>query len=47
MNAKFYRFIVKGNDKKGGVLYSPKSWPYPIAVDGQEVGCPVNRSKFR
>ena len=37
MNAKFYRFIVKGNDKKGGVLYSPKSWPYPIAVDGQEV----------
>ena len=37
MNAKFYRFIAKGNDKKGGVLYSPKSWPYPIAVDGQEV----------
>lgn len=37
MNAKFYRFIVKGNDKKRGVLYSPKSWPYPIAVDGQEV----------
>ena len=37
MNVKFYRFIAKGNDKKGGVLYSPKSWPYPIAVDGQEV----------
>ena len=37
MNVKLYRFIAKGNVKKGGVLYSPKSWPYPIAVDGQEV----------
>ena len=37
MDVKFYSFIDKKKDKKGGVLYSPKSWPYAIAVDGQEV----------
>ena len=34
---RYYRFIVKGNDKVGGVLYSPKNWPYPIARDAEEV----------
>ena len=29
---RYYRFVVKGNDKVGGVLYSPKNWPYPIAI---------------
>ena len=35
-DVRYYKFIVKGNDK-GGVLYAPDSWPYPIARDGQEV----------
>lgn len=34
---KFYKFIAKGNDKVGGVLYAPSHWPYPIAKDGEEV----------
>lgn len=34
---KYYKFIAKGNDKVGGVLYSPPSWPYPIARDAQAV----------
>lgn len=34
---RYYRFIVKGNDKAGGVLYSPENWPYPIARDAEEV----------
>ena len=34
---KYYKFIVKGNDKVGGVLYAPENWPYPIARDGEEV----------
>lgn len=35
-DVRYYKFIVKVNDK-GGVLYAPDSWPYPIARDGQEV----------
>lgn len=35
-DVRYYKFIVKWNDK-GGVLYAPDSWPYPIARDGQEV----------
>lgn len=34
---KYYKFIVKGNDRFGGVLYSPSAWPYPIARDAQPV----------
>ncbi len=34
---KFYELIVKGNDRIGGVLYSPPKWPYPIARDAQPV----------
>ena len=34
---KYYRIIVKGNDKIGGVLYAPEHWPYPIARDGEDV----------
>ena len=34
---KFYKLIVKGNDRIGGVLYSPPKWPYPIARDAQPV----------
>lgn len=34
---KYYKFIVKGNDKTGGVLYAPSTWPYPIARDAEEV----------
>lgn len=34
---EYYEFLVKGNDKIGGVLYSPPGWPYPIAIDGEEV----------
>lgn len=34
---RYYRFIVNGNDKVGGVLYSPGNWPYPIARDAEEV----------
>lgn len=37
MVGKYYKFIVKGNDKIGGVLYSPSDWPYPIARDGENV----------
>ena len=37
MNIKYYRIIIKGNDKIGGVLYAPDNWPYPIARDGEEV----------
>ena len=37
MNIKYYKIIVKGNDKIGGVLYAPDNWPYPIAKDGEEV----------
>lgn len=37
MDIKYYKFIVKGNDKVGGVLYAPENWPYPIARDGEEV----------
>ena len=37
MELKFYKFIPKGNDKAGGVLYAPSDWPYPIARDGEEV----------
>lgn len=33
---KFYKIIVRGN-ARGGVLYAPKSWPRPIAIDGEEV----------
>ena len=33
---KFYEIIVRGN-ARGGVLYAPKSWPRPIAIDGEEV----------
>ena len=34
---KYYKFIVKGNDRVGGVLYSPFAWTYPIARDAQPV----------
>ncbi len=34
---KFYRIIVDGNDKKGGVLYAPSEWSYPIARDARDV----------
>ena len=34
---KYYEFIVKGNDRVGGVLHSPLSWPYPIARDAEPV----------
>lgn len=37
MNMTYYKLIVKGNDKAGGVLYSPADWPYPIARDGYDV----------
>ncbi|MDE7455853.1 MAG: hypothetical protein K2M96_04005 [Prevotella sp.] len=37
MNIKYYKLIVKGNEKEGGVLYAPADWPYPIARDGYEV----------
>lgn len=37
MDITFYKFIAKGNDKVGGVLYAPPGWPYPIAEDGEEV----------
>lgn len=37
MDIKYYKFIVNGNDKVGGVLYAPQKWPYPIARDGEEV----------
>lgn len=33
---KYYKIIVRGN-ARGGVLYAPKSWPRPIAIDGEEV----------
>ena len=36
MEVEFYDIIVKGNHK-GGVLYAPVDWPYPIATDGEEV----------
>lgn len=35
--ARFYRLSVIGDDKVGGVLYSPPEWPYPIARDAIEV----------
>jgi hypothetical protein len=34
---KYYKFIVKGNDMVGGVLYSPADWPYPISRDAEPV----------
>lgn len=34
---KYYKFIVKGNDTVGGVLYAPPMWPYPIARDAEVV----------
>ena len=34
---KYYKFIVKGSNKYGGVLYAPETWPYPIARDADEV----------
>ena len=34
---KYYELLVKGNDKIGGVLFSPSDWQYPIARDGQPV----------
>ena len=37
MKAEFYRFVPDGNNKRGGVLYAPESWPYPIATDGENV----------
>ena len=37
MTGKYYKFIVIGNDKIGGVLYAPSNWPYPIAKDGEEI----------
>lgn len=37
MIGKYYKFIVIGNDKIGGVLYAPPNWPYPIAKDGEEI----------
>lgn len=37
MNTKYYKFIAKGDEKTGGVLYSPNDWPYPIANDGEDV----------
>ena len=37
MIGKYYKFIVIGNDKIGGVLYAPSNWPYPIAKDGEEI----------
>lgn len=37
MDEKFYKLIVKGNNKVGGVLYAPEKWPYPIASDGINV----------
>lgn len=36
MKADFYEIVVKGNHK-GGVLYAPHDWPYPIASDGKKV----------
>lgn len=33
---KYYEIVVVGN-AKGGVLYAPPSWPFPIAHDGEEV----------
>lgn len=35
--ARFYKLLVIGNDKVGGVLYSPPQWPYPIARDAVDV----------
>ncbi len=34
---KYYKLIVDGYDKVGGMLYAPSEWPCPIAVDAKEV----------
>lgn len=34
---KYFEILTKGNYKKTGVLFAPDTWPYPIALDGEEV----------
>ncbi len=34
---KFYKIIIQGYDDTCGVMYAPSDWPYPIALDGEEV----------
>ncbi len=36
-NMKFYKIIIQGYDDTCGVMYAPSDWPYPIALDGEEV----------
>jgi len=33
----FYQLMLDSNDKKGGTLYAPSQWPYPISRDAMEV----------
>jgi len=37
MNMKYYRIIVDSSDIKGGIMYAPSNWPYPIARDAENV----------
>lgn len=34
---RFYELILDGNDKIGGTLFAPPTWPYPISRDAVEV----------
>ena len=34
---KVYKIMIQGYDDTCGVMYAPSDWPYPIALDGEEV----------